>query len=137
MLRLLGWFVIAIVLLPLLGVVALIRSTLDWRLWPAIRRARREIRNTARQRVPNAEVSIIQGATAISPGHLSFCIRTDTDKERDLLRQDPEIHKQFRNALVNAGYPTNTVPVVHLDIESQETVDREYGGSWHEPSEMP
>jgi len=27
--------------------------------------------------------------------------------------------------------------VVHFGIQSQETVDRDYGGSWNEASEMP
>jgi hypothetical protein len=128
---------VAVVLVILLGVVTLIRSTFDWKLWPAIRRARREIKKVARRRVPGAEVFSGQGATAINPGHLSFCIWTGTDKDRDLLRQDPEIHKEFRSALARAGYPTDTDPVVHFGIESQETVDRDYGGSWDEATRMP
>jgi len=48
-----------------------------------------------------------------------------------------DIHKEFRDALVKAGYPAETHPVVHFGIQSQETVDRDYGGSWYEASEMP
>ena len=36
-----------------------------------------------------------------------------------------------------AGCPTDTVPVVHFAVESQETVDRDYGGSWNERNRMP
>ncbi len=125
--------VVALLLSSVMGAaIGVIALDIDWKRWPAIRRARRGIREIVRQRVPNAEVFSYQGATKINPGHLSFSIRTASDKERELLRQDPEIHTQFRNALVRAGYPTNTVPVVHFGIESQETVDREYGGNWDE-----
>src|SRR5262249_11774225 len=142
--KLLMWFAIGSLLLVLgfgllvigaaLGLIAL---HIDWKRWPAIRRARRGIREIARQQVPNAEVFSYQGATKINPGYLSFWIRTASDKERDSLCQAPNIHSQFRNALLRAGYPTNTVPVVHFRIESQETVDRDYGGSLNEALRVP
>ncbi len=137
MLRLLGWSAAGIILVLLLGWRVVFTSTYDWRLWPAIQRAKREIRKAAQRRVANADVLSRQGATRISPGHLAFCIKTDTDKERDQLRQDPQIFKEFRDALAKAGYPTDTDPVVRLGIQSQETVDREYGGSWREAEELP
>jgi hypothetical protein len=136
MLRLLAWFLAAIMLIVLVIFAAVIGPTFDWRLWPAIWRAKRNIKAVARKRVATAEVVSHQGATKISPGNLSFCIRTRTDRERDILCQDPDIHKEFRNALVKAGYPAETHPVVHFGIQSQETVDRDYGGSWY-ASEMP
>jgi hypothetical protein len=141
--KLLVWFLIGSLLLVLgywllvMGAaLGLIAPHIDWRRWPAIRRARRGIREAVRQQVPDAEVFSYQGATKSNPGHLSFSIRTASDRERDLLRQDPDIHTQFRNALVRAGYPTNTIPVVHFGIESQETVDRDYGGSWDQATGM-
>ena len=71
-------------------VIARVRSDvsrcIQLEAWPAIRRARRGIREIVRQRIPHAEVYSSQGATAISSGYLGFCIRTKTDKERDLLR---------------------------------------------------
>ena|SRR5579863_29993 len=135
---LLVWFLIGIVLLLSLGFVKMfVLNTYDLKLWPAIHRARREIRKIARQRVPNADVFSRLGATAVSPGHLTFSIRVETDKQRTVLCVDPDIHKQFRDALVKAGYPTTTVPVVHFGIQSQETVDRDYGGSWDEAGQMP
>jgi len=140
----LAWFVITGVLL-VLGYMLLITGSafgvsvphLAWKRRPAIRRARRGITEVARQRVPNAEVVCFQGASAISPWHLGFCIRTGTDEDRDLLRRDPQIHQEFRNALVRAGYPMNAVLVVPFGIESQETVDRDYGGSWDKRTETP
>jgi hypothetical protein len=66
-----------------------------------------------------------------------FLIATPTDNERDLLRQAPDTHQQFCDALLRAGYPQEAVSGVHFRIESQETVDRDYGGSWDEATEMP
>jgi hypothetical protein len=137
MLPLLCCLVAAVILALLLGWQVFIRPIHDWTLWPAIQRAKREIRKAARRRVANSEVLSRQGATRINPGHLGFCIKTNTDQERDLLRQDPQIFKEFRDALIKAGYPTDTYPVVRLGIQSQETVDREYGGSWYEAEEFP
>jgi hypothetical protein len=135
---LLVWFLISIVLLLSLGFVKmLVLNTYDLKLWTATHRARREIRKIARQRVPNADVFSRQGATAVSAGHLSFGIRVETDRQRTVLCEDPEIHKLFRDALVKARYPTTNVPVVHFGIRSQETVDRDYGGSWDEAGQMP
>jgi|SRR5215469_8182605 len=137
MLKLLSWFLAPIILIVLLGLMAVVKSTFDWRLWPAIWRARRNIQAVARKRVATAEVVSRQGATKISPAYLNFDIRTQTDRERDILRQDPDVYKEFCDALVEAGYPAETHPVVHFGIQSQETVDRDYGGSWSEASEMP
>ncbi|MFZ0477988.1 MAG: hypothetical protein WAL71_02475 [Terriglobales bacterium] len=132
-----GWLVAAALIVLSLVFARMLTNTYDWKLWPAIRRTKRDIREIVRQRVPNAEVFSHQSATAINPGHLSFSIRTATDKERDLLCGDPELYQQFCDALREAGYPQNTVPVVKFGIESQETVDRDYGGSWSERSQMP
>ena len=137
MFRLFPWFLAAIMLIVLVIFTAVIRHTSAWTLWPAIWRARRNIEAVARKRVATAEAVSHQGATKISPGHLSFGIRTRTDRERDILCQDPDIHKEFRDALVKAGYAAETYRVVHFGIQSQETVDRDYGGSWYEASEMP
>lgn len=137
MFKLFVWIVAAVLICSLFGFARMFATVYDWRLWPAIRRARREIRDIARQRIPKAEVFSHVGATAMNPGHVAFCITTATDKERDLLCQDPEVYQQFRNALLRAGYPQDTVPVVHFSIESQETVDRDYGGSWSERTQMP
>ncbi len=110
---------------------------LNFRLWLTIRRAKRAIRNVARQRVPNAGTFSVHGATAINPENVGFWITTSTDNERDLLRQAPETYEQFCDALMRAGYPQDAVPRVHFRIESQETVDRDYGGRWGEATEMP
>ena len=104
------------------------------KFWFAVRRARREIQAIARRHCPNAEVSSRRGATL---KHLSFRIAVNTDKERDCMRAEPNLYQQFCDALILVGYPTEATPHVHFRIESQETVDRDYGGSWQEESEMP
>jgi len=114
----------------LLGVVSLIRSSFDWKLWPTIRRARREVKKLARQRCPNAKVFSF-GATDIDPRHLAIWITANTDEQRDRLRQDSILHQQFRDALLQAGYPPAAVPLVGFVFESQETVDRDFGGNWY------
>src|SRR5258708_17220063 len=137
MMKLFVWIVAAVVICSLFGLAKMFAKIYDWRLWTVIRRARREIREEARQRIPKAEVVTHEGATALNPGHLAFCITTATDQERDLLCEDPEIYQQFRNSLLRPCYPQDTGPVVHFGIESQETVDRDYGGSWTERTQMP
>ena len=104
------------------------------RFWLAVRRARREIEAIARHHCPNAQVSSRKGATL---KHLSFRVAVNTDKERDCMRAEPNLYHQFCEALIRAGYPSEAAPGVRFRIESQETVDRDYGGSWQEESEMP
>lgn len=131
------WGMAVVLFCVLLVTVALLNSFYDFRLWPVIRCARREITEIVRLRVPDAQVSSSQGPTAKNPGNLSFLIKTNTDAERDQIRQDPGIHKQFLDALARAGYPTDTIPVVHFSIESHETVDRDFGGSWSQATHGP
>ncbi len=121
----------------LLAVTAMLGSTFDWRLWPAIRRAKREMRQIARKRDPDAQVLSRQGATRIDPRHLWFSIRTKTDHQRDQLCEDSTLYPELRDALLRSGYPAASVPLVHFGVQSQETVDRDYGGSWSEADEMP
>jgi hypothetical protein len=90
-----------------------------------------------RQRCPQAQVFKKEGATWIDPALLAIYIATKTDNERDRLRLDHSLIEELRSALLAVGYPASSVPFVHFFIESQETVDRDYGGSWHEAMEMP
>lgn len=129
--------IITLALVLLLGVISLTRPVFDLKLWSPIRRATRQILEIARQHCTDARVFRKQGATKIDPRHLAFWIATATDNERDLLRHDPNLIQQFREVLVRVGYPPRAVPLVYFTIESQETVDRDYGGSWHELMEMP
>lgn len=102
-----------------------------------ISRAVDQITEIARRRSLDTEVFVRRGAIKIAPQHLAFWIATKTDDERDRLRSDPDLLPELHKALIDAGYPSESVRLVHFLVESQETVDREYGGSWSEAMEMP
>lgn len=131
-----GFLVGGIVLLSV-GFASMCFGVYDWKLWLRIRRARREVTEVAHRRNSKTRVVSRQGATAISPRYLAFSILTDTDRERDLLRQDSEMYEELRGALEKAGYPQEAIPLVHFGIQSQETIDREYGGNWREAADLP
>jgi hypothetical protein len=98
-------------------------------LFFTIRRAKRAIREIAGRYCPIARVFSF-GATNISPRFLAIYVTTWTDEERDLLRSQPDLKDEFRQALFAAGYPAWAVPHVGLAFESQETVN-DFGGSWY------
>jgi len=98
-------------------------------LAPAIQAAEGAIRALARQRVPLAGVFHI-GAVDLSPFNLAFWITTPTDAERDMLAADTELQDEFRRILLRAGYPADAVLKVGFAFQSQQTVDRDYGGNW-------
>jgi hypothetical protein len=107
------------------------------RLWLAVRRAKQRIKTLARKRCPNANVFSKQGPRRIEHQPLAIFITTATDEESGKLRDDPTLYKQLRDTMLQAGYPPDAIPSVKFRIESQETVDRDYGGSWAEAIEMP
>lgn len=53
-----------------------------------------------------------------------------TDHDRDLLRSNQSLIADFCNALFEVGYPADAIPYVAFAFEAQETVDRDYAGSW-------
>jgi hypothetical protein len=105
-----------------------------FKFWLTVRRARLEIEAIARQYCPTAKADSFRCAT---PKHFSFRIAVRTDRERDHMNGEPRLFQQLTGALLRVGYPADAFPFVHFRIESQETVDRDYGGSWIEESEMP
>jgi len=107
------------------------------RLWLTIRRAKQQIKKLARERCPNANVFSKQGSASIEHQPLAIFITTATDEESSRLRDDPSLYNQLCDAMRQAGYPAPAIPFVKFRIESQETVDRDYGGSWAEAIEMP
>lgn len=70
------------------------------------------------------------GAVEISPACLAVWVTAKTDKERDRLKGSAALLASFRQALAEAGYPATAIPHVGFAFESQETVDRDWKGSW-------
>lgn len=136
-LKVIGWVAVAALLVLALSVIALFVGAIDWRLKPAIRRARKHIEQIVRQRCEVAKVFPLPGATKIDPKHLTFCILTETDQQRNQLRADPRLAELYRDALLRANYPATAVPFVHFWTQSQETVNRDYNGDFREAIENP
>jgi len=88
----------------------------------------------ARRYCPTAKAFGWRGSRIGQP---SFCVEVATDEQRDRVVQESSLYQQLQNALYAAGYASNVVPSIHFRIESWETLDREYGGSWWDAMEMP
>src|ERR1019366_3286011 len=89
-----------------------------WDLYPSIIRSRRAIRSILRNRGYSFRVESF-GATSIDPRHLCICINVNQDSERDQLQDDHELINQFRQALLESGYPAESVQHVGFSFESQ------------------
>jgi hypothetical protein len=98
----------------------------------ALHRTRRKFQRVLRQRLPRSRVSTFGGGALYlgNPRHPDIWIRTATDEERDQLKREGNLPNQFRTMLVQFGYPAQDAPFVRFAFESQETVNREFGGSW-------
>ncbi len=105
-----------------------------WKFWLASRRAKAGIEVVARRYCPTANAFRWNGSRLGQP---SFCVEVTTDQQRDRVLQEPNLYLQLREALYDAGYPTDIVPSIHFRVESRETLNRKYGGSWSEAMEMP
>ena len=70
------------------------------------------------------------GAYHIDPQLMAFWIMTETDAERDAVLAEGLADATFRRALGQAGYPRKAIPLITVTAESQETVDRDFGGNW-------
>jgi hypothetical protein len=99
-------------------------------LWLSIRRAKKKIEASLRKRYPSLTLDSF-GATDISPRYLAVWVITSTDAERDDLARDPALVEMMRHEFLTAGYPSEYVPSIGFGFESQETVDRDFGGSWY------
>ena len=70
-------------------------------------------------------------------GAPSFCIEIPTDQQRDRILQDPNLYRKFCAAARDGGFPPDITLRIRFRVESRETLDRDYGGSWWEAMEMP
>jgi hypothetical protein len=105
---------------------------LKLRLWLSIHRAKQQIKKLARERCPNPNIF---SERAADPRHLAIFSAT-ADAEASKMSDDRGLSKELSDTMLQAGYPA-AVPFVKFRIESQETADRDYGGSWVEAIEMP
>jgi hypothetical protein len=67
-----------------------------------------------------------------SPGEpwIGVWMQTSTDRERELLRTNARTVPWVREILAAAGFPVDEARDANVTIQSQETVDRDYRGSW-------
>jgi hypothetical protein len=70
------------------------------------------------------------GAVEIDPKHLAIWITVATDEQKNALNVHTELIEQFQQAILELGYPAESVPGIGYAFESQETVDRDYDHNW-------
>jgi len=70
------------------------------------------------------------GAVDIDLRNLAVWITADTDVQRDELRRSGALIDQFRVAFRDPGYPESAIPEIRFEFESQQTVDRDFNGTW-------
>jgi hypothetical protein len=98
---------------------------------PIVEAARRQIEHHVSALAPKAPVHFV-GAYDLDPIHLAFWTIVETDEQKDGLKADETLIATFRRLLLDAGYPSHSVPYVRFAFESRETVDRDWAGSlWH------
>lgn len=73
--------------------------------------------------------SIMLGAGNNRSGYLVYWIAVITDREKSELAH-LDLEAQMRGMLLEAGYPPEEAARACLAIESDETVNRDYGGNW-------
>jgi hypothetical protein len=109
-------------------IVGLILRVLNSKLSRQLSQAKRELLNVVRKRIPSAKMFIVSSANA----HPVLWTTTAIDLERDQLREDESLRDRFRALLLQVEYAAGDVPLVQFVYESQETVDREFRGSWNQ-----
>lgn len=96
----------------------------------AVRRAEIAITSDVRRTIPDARVTSF-GAIDLYPACLAFWICVATDAQRDALLGDPTFAARMRRIVADCGYPQDSVDRVGFTSESDETVDRDWGGNWY------
>jgi hypothetical protein len=92
-------------------------------LEPEVERTETLILKVVREVVPCAYLKRI-GPINFNPPAWSCWIVTSTDAERDALANDAELNQRIADA-AKAGFPPGS-----FTYESEETVARDYEGSW-------
>jgi len=73
---------------------------------------------------PAAEIAAVGPLSASDLDPWGCWIKVDTDERRDALKADEVMMRRLAKAAEAGGWPAI------ITIESQETVDRDYEGSW-------
>jgi hypothetical protein len=66
----------------------------------------------------------------VEPYSVWVWLGTETDAQRDALPGDRPLLDRVRDALEVAGLPLDQAHCEGVTVQSQETVDRDYDGSW-------
>ena len=98
-------------------------------LKPLIKTVESTMLKAVRERLPTAGL-FSTGDVHVAPSKLVLWATTQTDAERDTLAADDALEPLMRETLKRVGYPSGAIARVRLDFQSQETVDRDFGGSW-------
>lgn len=96
---------------------------------PTVHRVLENVRATVSRDYPGATVSHL-GST--DSRQLVILLMLRTDRHRDALLLDSTFRERFQQALVYADYPPTAIAHVKYLAQSQETVDRDFGGDWFE-----
>ena len=71
------------------------------------------------------------GAYGIDPKNIAFFMAVDTDQQKRALLDNPAVEAEFRALLARHDWPEQARQGVLFSVESEETVQRESGGSWY------
>ena len=71
------------------------------------------------------------GAYDIDPKYLAIWICVKSDKTKLSLLSNQQIMNSLKEVLIKHDYPKEAIDLVHIGIESQETVERESDGNWY------
>jgi hypothetical protein len=96
----------------------------------AIYRLCRRARRRAESRGVRASVYWF-GAYYIHPKHLAVIVRVPTDRDKAQLIGDPTFWTELKSELSAVNYPVEGRDGVAFEVESHETVDREFKGNWY------
>lgn len=71
------------------------------------------------------------GATDIDPKHLVVCLCVQSDAECERMTNEFDaIRTQVLGLFASVNYPPVAIPSIAVSIASQETVNRDFAGSW-------
>lgn len=88
------------------------------------------VRLTLSKGCPNVEAGW-HGVIGINPRHVGIWFMTNLDAARDAILAEGKLTRLIQASFRKVNYPAEAVLHISRTVESQETVDRVYGGRWH------